>query len=251
MKTSCSQRTVSPRRFTLIELLVVIAIIAILAAMLMPALSKAREAARSSGCVNNEKQVGNYYAIYIDTHKGWLPPNNPQSSWNAYVFHWTKHLLIDKLVSGDLDTNTLNDATTLCPAWPTPVKRSIAYAYGAGMRYKFTPSGSADIVKITRLIPPGRATQWRNDPSSYMLVTDSIRNKQATTFFQTAACGSSNDIYSTHLRHNARANFLMADGHVEPLGYGELTSKPGGFNRVGGTDAPAYPAFIVIDAKQQ
>jgi len=61
------------KSFTLIELLVVIAIIAILAAMLLPALSAARERARVSNCVSNLKGVGLAVHLYADSNDGWLP----------------------------------------------------------------------------------------------------------------------------------------------------------------------------------
>ncbi len=63
-------------RFTLIELLVVIAIIAILAAMLLPALSAARERARSANCINKLKQIGLACYLYADTNQSCLPINN-------------------------------------------------------------------------------------------------------------------------------------------------------------------------------
>ena len=67
--------------FTLIELLVVIAIIAILAAMLMPALQQARERGKQSTCQSNIKQIGMAFTIYADSFNNWIPSYNKTESY--------------------------------------------------------------------------------------------------------------------------------------------------------------------------
>jgi len=79
------RRYVGSKGFTLIELLVVMAIIAILAAMLMPALQRAREAARRTSCLNNIKELGTGLSMWQKDH-GSLPEHH--NSW--YVYWWTQ-----------------------------------------------------------------------------------------------------------------------------------------------------------------
>lgn len=79
--------------FTLIELLVVIAIIAVLAAMLMPALRTARESGIRVVCVNNLRQIGIAMLGYMTDNRGWLPPyrdTNTPTTWDN--IDWQRHL---------------------------------------------------------------------------------------------------------------------------------------------------------------
>ena len=74
------------KRFTLIELLVVIAIIAILAAMLLPALSAARERARSASCQTKLKQIGTACFMYSDSNDSWMPNNYFKDGTEPYNY---------------------------------------------------------------------------------------------------------------------------------------------------------------------
>ena len=95
------------RQFTFIELLVVIAIIAILAAMLLPALAKARAKARAITCTNNLKQLALAHTLYINDYDGILCECYGQSTC------WTDALVQDRYLSS---TKVLDCKETFCPA---------------------------------------------------------------------------------------------------------------------------------------
>jgi prepilin-type N-terminal cleavage/methylation domain-containing protein/prepilin-type processing-associated H-X9-DG protein len=81
--------------FTLIELLVVIAIIAILAAMLLPALSSAKEAGRRIACLSNMRQLGLASQMYVDDNRGAYPVRSETNSWpNQFYNYYGKNVKI-------------------------------------------------------------------------------------------------------------------------------------------------------------
>jgi prepilin-type N-terminal cleavage/methylation domain-containing protein/prepilin-type processing-associated H-X9-DG protein len=121
----CQQRSA----FTLIELLVVIAIIAILAAMLLPALAKAKKKAQGISCVSNLKQVGLIMAMYVGDHQDTFP-----YSGNG----WWGMPLVDLLKLQNNYVSTNNRAFFRCPADQFTMGWNIALATtnsGSGSPY--------------------------------------------------------------------------------------------------------------------
>ena len=212
--------------FTLIELLVVIAIIAILASMLLPALSKAKAAGLSAACKSNLHQIGIALKLYTDEFKNYPLAATFEAApvVKNYVL-WDTKLL--PLVSGNRDVfacpaNNSASKWTNSVGWPTP-----NYSYGYNMvgtgRY---PGAGASLGLDGGFSSRTTSTVYLSEhqvttPSDMIAVADVKMHTGGDDF-------DLDDIFPINLlaelspaRHNQGANTVFCDGHVE---YGKLTA---------------------------
>jgi prepilin-type N-terminal cleavage/methylation domain-containing protein/prepilin-type processing-associated H-X9-DG protein len=100
------------RAFTLIELLAVMAIIAILAAILLPALSGARERSRGVFCLNNTRQLNLAWQLYADDHDGTLPYNLVMTETAGHTnINWVNNVMTWDLNSDNTNVATITEAS--------------------------------------------------------------------------------------------------------------------------------------------
>ena len=214
--------------FTLIELLIVIAIIAILAAMLLPALNKARETGRTAACKNNQRQLGQFYAFYSNDYKEYVYPVQAKDVVVYGIFRSYRVMWQDLLIAfGYLKARDNFESRKLrilnCPSHQNPVPTVescatlVSYAYHGSLGYSapnwaeprdgWSSYTDLRLIKLSSLKKASPSTVIQMADNWRLYNSQALRTPKPEAHLLLARTVLSPD-------HGFNINMLYLDGHI-------------------------------------